>query len=203
MEKIYYFGDLCYIFDDDTWQQIANQFLRQTDDNDKFVFKKDGKEIALYMNSTQNGDGGYELHHLDLYNVTHIIYRPSEIGVDSGTVGLVCLNHVCVNDDELIKLVNEIKDHDYGLLFTFIDGIELQKKLSEMKIPHTFMIPTLKVEEEKINDTANCPCCDGSGYFDSDNCCSVCDGRGYVDDERLVYSHEVKLEHHMLFRMYS
>lgn len=65
------------------------------------------------------------------------------------------------------------------------------------------MIPTLKVEEEKINDTANCPCCDGSGYFDSDNCCSVCDGRGYVDDERLVYSHEVKLEHHMLFRMYS
>ena len=54
MEKIYYFGDLCYIFDDDTWQQIANQFLRQTDDNDKFVFKKDGKEIALYMNSTQN-----------------------------------------------------------------------------------------------------------------------------------------------------
>ena len=205
MEKIYYLGDLSYLFDDETQQQISNLFSRQTDDNDKVVFKKDGKEIDLYMNSTQNGDGGYELHHVDLYNITKIIYRPSKIGVDSGTatLGLVCLNQVCTNDDELVKLVNEVKDHDYGLLFTFIDGTELQKKLSEMKISYTSMIPTLNVEEEKLNDTADCPFCDGSGYFDSENCCSGCDGKVYVHDERLAYSHEVKLEHHMLFRMYS
>ena len=78
-----------------------------------------------------------------------IIYHPSKICVDSGIVGLICLNQLCSNDDKLFKLVKEIKDSNYGLVFcssTTDDKTKLEHKLSEMKLGSEIK-PVLTVEE--------------------------------------------------------
>lgn len=199
MTDIYYFGDLCYVMNDDTWEDLCKQLAEQKDENTPLVFKKGNKEIACYINQTQYGDGGYELYNMDVHDVAAIIYYPSEICVDSGTVGLICLNQLCSDDDELSKLVKEIKDSDYGLVFSFTDD---KQKLSEMKLGSGIK-PVLTVEETEEEHSVDCPYCDGSGYFDSENCCSGCNGTGEIEEKYSAYSHEVKLGHHTLFKVFS
>ena len=192
MTGIYYFGDLCYVLDDETWEDLCKKLAEQKDENTPLVFKKGN-----------NGDGGYELYNMDVHDVASIIYYPSEICVDSGTVGLICLNQLCSDDDELSKLVKEIKDSDYGLVFsssTTDDKAKLEQKLSEMKLGSDIK-PMLTVEEMEEDNMADCPYCGGSGYFDLDNCCSVCDGTGEIEDRHNAFSHEVKLGHHTLFKV--
>ena len=197
MTDIYYFGDLCYVMNDDTWEDLCKQLAEQKDENTPLVFKKGNKEIACYINQTQYGDGGYELYNMDVHDVAAIIYYPSEICVDSGTVGLICLNQLCSDDDELSKLVKEIKDSDYGLVFSFTDD---KQKLSEMKLGSGIK-PVLTVEETEEEHSVDCPYCDGSGYFYSENCCSGCNGTGEIEEKYSAYSHEVKLGHHTLFKV--
>lgn len=203
MTEVYYFGDLCYVMNDEAWGDLCNQLAEQEDENTPFVFKTSDKEITCYINQTQYGDGGYELYNVDVHDVATIIYHPSEICVDSGTVGLICLNQLCSDDDELAKLVKEIKDSDYGLVFgssTTDDKVKLEQKLSEMKLAGDIK-PVLTVEETEEDNTVDCPYCDGSGYFDSENCCSGCDGTGEIEEKHNAFSHEVTLGHHTLFKV--
>ena len=203
MKDVYYFGDLCYIFDDEVWETLCKNLTERKDENVPLTFKAGDKEITCYINQTQYSDGGYELYNMDVHDVTTIIYHPSEICVDSGTatLGLICLNKLCSNDNELAKLVKEIKDCDYGLVFSFIDDkVKLEQKLSEMKLGNKIK-PILTVEETEEDNTVDCPYCDGSGYFDSENCCSGCDGHGEIEEKYNVFSHEVKLGHHTLFKV--
>ncbi len=197
MTDIYYFGDLCYVMNDDTWANLCQNLTDQENENVPLVFKKGNKEITCYISQTQYGDGGYELYNFDVHDVTTIIYYPSEICVDSGTVGLICLNQLCSDDNELSKLVKEIKDSDYGLVFSFTDD---KQKLSEMKLGSDIK-PLLTIEETEEDNMVDCPYCDGSGYFDSENCCSGCDGTGEIEEKYSAYSHEVKLGHHTLFKI--
>lgn len=205
MTDIYYFGDLCYVMNDDTWEDLCKQLAEQKDENTPLVFKKGNKEIACYINQTQYGDGGYELYNMDVHDVAAIIYYPSEICVDSGTVGLICLNQLCSDDDELAKLVKEIKDSDYGLVFgssTTDDKVKLEQKLSEMKLGSEIK-PVLTVEKTEENNTVNCPYCGGYGYdyVDDRDYCYECNGSGEIEEKHNAYSHEVKLGHHMLFKV--
>ena len=156
MTEVYYFGDLCYVMNDEAWEDLCKKLAEQKDENAPLVFKKENKEITCYINQTQYGDGGYELYNVDVHDVATIIYHPSEICVDSGTVGLICLNQLCSDDNELAKLVKEIKDSDYGLVFgssTTDDKAKLEQKLSEMKLGSEIK-PVLTVEktEEKVEN---------------------------------------------------
>lgn len=201
MADIYYFGDLCYVMNDETWEDLCKKLAEQKDKNVLLTFKTGSKEITCYITQTQYGDGGYELYNVDVHDVATIIYYPSEICVDSGTIGLICLNQLCSDDNELAKLVKEIKESDYGLVFGFLDDkVKLEHKLSEMELAGAIK-PMLTVEETKEDNTADCPYCGGSGYFDSDNCCSVCDGTGEIEEKYSAYSHEVKLGHYTLFKV--
>lgn len=203
MTEVYYFGDLCYVMNDETWEDLCKKLAEQKNENAPLIFKKENKEITCYITQTQYGDGGYELYNVDVHDVATIIYHPSEICVDSGTVGLICLNQLCSDNNELAKLVKEIKDSDYGLVFcssTTDDKAKLEQKLSEMKLAGDIK-PVLTVEETEEDDTVDCPYCDGSGYFDSENCCYGCDGTGEIEEKHNVFSHEVKLGHHTLFKV--
>ena len=197
MTDVYYLDDLCYILDDNTWDNLCDKLDKQKDENVPVTlpFPKGNKEIACYITQTQYGDGGYEMHNINIHNIATIIYHPSEIGVDSGTVGLICLNQLCLDDSELLKLVKEIKESDYGLVFA-VDKVklELAKLSSEMK-------PVLIVERTEEDNTVDCPYCGGSGYFDTEDYCSECNGDGKIEDSYNVFSHEVKLGHHTLFKV--
>ena len=203
MTEVYYFGDLCYVMNDETWANLCQKLTEQKDENAPLTFKTGDKEITCYINQTQYGDGGYELYNVDVHDVATIIYHPSEICVDSGTVGLICLNQLCSDDNELAKLVKEIKDSDYGLVFgssTTDDKAKLEQKLSEMKLGSEIK-PVLTVEETEEDNMVDCPYCDGSGYFDSENCCPYCDSSGEIEDRHNAFSHEVKLGHYTLFKV--
>jgi hypothetical protein len=188
---------------DETWEDLCKNLAEQKDENVPLTFKTGDKEISCYINQTQYGDGGYELYNVDVHDVATIIYHPSAICVDSGTIGLICLNQLCSDDDELAKLVKEIKDSDYGLVFggyTSDDKVKLEQKLSEMKLGSEIK-PVLTVEETEEDNMVDCPYCDGSGYFDSENCCPYCDGSGEIEDRHNAFSHEVKLGHYTLFKV--
>jgi len=205
MTEVYYFGDLCYVMNDEAWEDLCKKLAEQKDENAPLVFKKENKEITCYINQTQYGDGGYELYNVDVHDVATIIYHPSEICVDSGTVGLICLNQLCSDDNELAKLVKEIKDSDYGLVFgssTTDDKAKLEQKLSEMKLGSEIK-PVLTVEKTEENNTVNCPYCGGYGsdYVDDRDYCYECNGSGEIEEKHNAYSHEVKLGHYTLFKV--
>ena len=205
MTEVYYFGDLCYVMNEETWEDLCKKLAEQKDENSPLTFKTGSKEITCYISQTQYGDGGYELYNVDVHDVATIIYYPSEICVDSGTVGLICLNQLCSDDNELSKLVKEIKDSDYGLVFggfTTDDKVKLEQKLSEMKLGSEIK-PVLTVEKTEENNTVNCPYCGGYGYdyVDDSEYCYECNGSGEIEEKHNAYSHEVKLGHHMLFKV--
>ena len=200
MTDVYYLGDLCYILDDNTWDNLCDKLDKQKDENIPVTlpFPKGNKEISCYITQTQYGDGGYEMHNINIHNIATIIYHPSEIGVDSGTVGLICLNQLCLDDSELLKLVKEIKESDYGLVFAVDKAkLELAKLSSEMK-------PVLTVESTTEYETTDCHYCSSARRGDLDDeedRCYECNGDGEIEDSYNVFSHEVKLGHHTLFKV--
>jgi hypothetical protein len=202
MADVYYLGDLCYILDYETWINLCNKLTKQENQNTPLVFQKGNKDISCYINQTQHGDGGYELYNMDIHDVTNIIYYPSEICVDSGTIGLICLNQLCSDDSELSKLVKEIKESDYGLVFT-VDKAKLELSEANLKLGSEIK-PVLTVEATEEDNTIECPYCGGAGYFDDDNeeeGCYACHQSGEIEETYNAFSHEVKLGHHSLFKI--
>lgn len=94
----YWIGDLCYVFDDDSWSEICDL---PGDGTGEFTLK-DGRRIAIY--STAYGDGVYADQHMFKY------------GVDSGTLGCVLASEVDVSTD------GSIVQFDYDFETKYDDG---------------------------------------------------------------------------------
>lgn len=68
----YWIGDLCYVLNDDEWDEVCDQIHYRPIDT---VLLKNGK--VLYVMSTAYGDGVYQSNTEKLY------------AVDSGTIGII------------------------------------------------------------------------------------------------------------------
>lgn len=68
----YYIGDLCYLFEDDKWEEVCDLTFGNGDGEHVL---KDGRRFAMY--STSYGDGEYD-----------------GISVDSGTIGCILLSDI-------------------------------------------------------------------------------------------------------------
>ena len=71
----YYVGDLCYVMDNDEWDQVCSIIIQGNKVFDGEFELKDGRKFAIY--STAYGDG--------LYND----YYGNEYSVDSGSIGCI------------------------------------------------------------------------------------------------------------------
>ena len=76
----YYVGDLCYVMDNDEWDQVCSIIIQGNKVFDGEFELKDGRKFAIY--STRWGDGGY----LDHYG--------NEYSVDSGSIGCIKLEDI-------------------------------------------------------------------------------------------------------------
>jgi hypothetical protein len=82
----YYIGDLCYLLDD-IWDEVCATTIKGDELVDGKFTLSDGREFVIF--STAYGDGVYPLRGGG---------HTASLGVDSGTIGCIC-----VNDDNLPK----------------------------------------------------------------------------------------------------
>lgn len=86
----YYIGDLCYVFENDTWDAICDIIFPNEDGlplDGEFALP-DGRRFAIY--STAHGDGSYQ------------DQERNDYWVDSGSIG-------CVKLEDVDKLEERIK----------------------------------------------------------------------------------------------
>ena len=88
----YYVGDLCYVLDDDEWDQVCARTIQGKSFADGEFELNDGRKFAIY--GTSWGDGGYQ----DYYG--------NEYSVDSGSIGCIKIEDIKVKkyDDDLERL---------------------------------------------------------------------------------------------------
>lgn len=106
----YYVGDLCYVMDDDEWDEVVRIVSNASKDSCKEYKLSDGRQFAIY--STQWGDGVYN----DQKN--------REYFVDSGTIG-------CIFVSDLRK---QKPDTKLGNIVTFEETFKTGKVGSKIKI---------------------------------------------------------------------
>jgi len=82
--KKYYVGDLCYVLDDTTYEDLFGQVQGDSLVTGKFVTVKDGRKF--FLGSTAYGDGGY------------LGSDGQEYCVDSGTIGIAALEDICLEE---------------------------------------------------------------------------------------------------------
>ena len=76
----YYVGDLCYVLDNDEWDQVCARTIQGKSFADGEFELNDGRKFAIY--GTSWGDGGYQ----DYYG--------NEYSVDSGSIGCIKLEDI-------------------------------------------------------------------------------------------------------------
>jgi hypothetical protein len=76
----YYVGDLCYVMDNDEWEQVCARTIQGRSFADGEFELNDGRKFAIY--GTSWGDGGYS----DYYG--------NEYSVDSGSIGCIKLKDI-------------------------------------------------------------------------------------------------------------
>ena len=77
----YYVGDLCYVLDDTTYDELFGLVEDDCLTKGKFVTLKDGRKF--FLGRTAHGDGGY------------FGSDDEQYGVDSGTIGIAALEDIC------------------------------------------------------------------------------------------------------------
>ena len=93
----YYVGDLCYVLDDDEWDQVCARTIQGKSFADGEFELDDGRKFAIY--GTSWGDGGYQ----DYYG--------NEYSVDSGSIG--CIKVEDIKDEKYVNLL------DFGAIVEF------------------------------------------------------------------------------------
>ena len=114
-----------------------------------------------------------------------------------GVLGLVCLNDVYDNVEELNKIIQAIKEKDCGLLFSI-------SKKHECNISFTF-------KEDEMKEMLPCQHCNGRGWFldyfiDDDydevygRCeCDFCNENHQTMQKYKTYNHHVLLDNKVIF----
>lgn len=92
----YYIGDLCYVLNNQDWDEVCSLTIKDRNIIDGEFTMKDGRRFAMY--STKFGDGEYS----DQYGMAYC--------VDSGSIGCILASDITQADCE---------PKDLGLLMTF------------------------------------------------------------------------------------
>ena len=93
----YYVGDLCYVLDDDEWDEVCSLIIQGNKVIDGEFVLKDGREFAIY--STAYGDGEYNDYYGNSYSV------------DSGSIGCIKIEDIKDVKDKIdIELLGAIVD---------------------------------------------------------------------------------------------
>lgn len=180
--EIYYLGDFSYILDKKSWQDLCVKISNKKNKNDLFVFQLEKKEISCHISKCKiDINSFYEICYFDNKNLVKILHNPNQIQTNPNftTIGLICLNQMVNDETELSKLIKNIQDNNYGLLFS------INKKIRFFSTK-----PVLFVEDQ------DCSYCCGWGGLDGEECYE-CNGTGYNPYEK--FSHKVKLKNKVLF----
>ena len=95
----YYVGDLCYVMDDDEWDQVCARTIKGNKFADGEFELNDGRKFAIY--GTSWGDGGYQ----DYYG--------NEYSVDSGSIGCIKVEDIKDVKDKIdIELLGNIVEFE-------------------------------------------------------------------------------------------
>ena len=90
----YYVGDLCYVFNQEDWDEVCALTIKGNECLSGEFEMKDGRKFAMY--NTKYGDGVYR----DQYG--------NKFAVDSGTIGCVLLEHASRITPEELDHVKEL-----------------------------------------------------------------------------------------------
>jgi len=95
----YYVGDLCYVLDDDEWDEVCSLIIQGNKVIDGEFVLKDGREFAIY--STAYGDGEYNDYYENSYSV------------DSGSIGCIKIEDIKNVKDKIdIELLGAIVEFE-------------------------------------------------------------------------------------------
>ena len=101
--KEYYIGDLCYVLDENTNNELFGLVQNDPLIEGKFVTLKDGRKF--FLGSTAHGDGGY------------LGSDGNEYSVDSGTIGIVAIDDIKNEEKFNYKMPNKLangKPHPFA-----------------------------------------------------------------------------------------
>lgn len=200
VQKTYFFGDLCHIVRGENWENLTSKMNnRKTNEiNEPLSFQlQDGKTVTCYIQSTRWGDDSYPFSNFDSNELTKILYQPEYIHVETGTIGLLCLNDLVESDDELATIIRSVQENDCGALFLTSDTDSV----------------VLYVDDEEKTEEYDCPYCDGTGLgncdnededdVDIDSECAECHGSGEVVEIDVLNAHCVYVEKQQVFKVLS
>lgn len=200
--KIYFLGNLCDVLSDsDGTTVIWNHHTVYRKFIDPLIIQSDnGKTFSCYTHETRAANiTKHKWHYIDDNNVS-IIHAPNMIhSHHCGVLGLVCLNDVYDNVEELNKIIQSIKEKDCGLVFSISNQ-------NECNISFTF-------KEEEMKEMLPCQHCNGRGWFldyfiDDDydevygRCeCDFCNENHQTMQKYKVYNHHVLLDNKVIFKV--
>ena len=138
--KIYFLGNLCDVLSDSDGTTVMwdhHTVYRKIIDP-LIIQSNSGKAFSCYTHGTRTANiTKHKLHCIDDNNVS-IIHAPNMIhSHHRGVFGLVCLNDVYDNVEELNKIIQAIKEKDCGLVFSI-------SKKNEFNISFTFKEEEMK-----------------------------------------------------------
>lgn len=98
----YIIGDMCYLFDNDTWQSMCSNQMANLD-REMISFEVEG--VTCYMSCTAYGDGNYDYESCNHKILNHCKSFP----VDAGLLGIISVDildkNVCtLSMDELMSI---------------------------------------------------------------------------------------------------
>ena len=145
---LYIVGDLCYLFNDDTWQELCDTVFEKDQNNCEV------KGVPMWWHHTKYGDGSYDWDDDKMSELISTDKRYKPFPVDSGTIGIV---HIGILDTGCTKItLDGVMKNNSGL------------QLFDMKIDFdcycvcgTFSINTLHIytgeayEEDEEEDEYN------------------------------------------------
>lgn len=124
----YFVGDLCYVFDDEDWEEVCELIIKGKDCLEGEFNLPDGRRFAMF--NTSYGDGEYKDQDGHKY------------GVDAGCIGCTLINNVTSSMDQDMN--------DLGRIVEFTEKFEVSNDQGLITIGHIRIETNDAYEEEYI-----------------------------------------------------
>lgn len=150
--QIYYFGDLCYVFNDKNWDKLLEVFDESLGLNFSFI-NEQGKNVNFFITYTAFGDGCYpSIDHGGDYTTKQLV----DLSVDSGTIGLVKIEDCDISIEKILEdqlgIVFEVEENDEVHMFEKFIGDGFFTKYHEIFISQNndtiFSVITAEEEDD-------------------------------------------------------
>lgn len=136
---VYYVGDLCYVMDDDEWDDFCLLTIQGTNCLDGEFTMPDGRKFATF--GTKWGDGEY----YDQFGNTY--------GVDAGLIGCIKLSDIKANKNSDIERLGAV--HTFPEAFTTYGGDNDREWNGKIRIGHVVI---------DTDPDVNCDYAEDDGY---------------------------------------